>query len=377
METNTEKQTCINCIMDTSDSDIVFDKNGICNYCHEFNEKLIKYRYGENKEQENLKTLRIRIKSRQKGEYDSIIGLSGGVDSSYVAYLAMNMGLNPLCVHFDNGWNSNIAVKNISNIIRITGFSLSTYVIDWLEFRDLQRSFLKAGVIDIEMLTDHAITASLFKIGRDMGIKTVLSGTNYATEHGMPRPWVWSKMDLRNIKSIHKQYGDINLKSFPTISTLRWRLIQRFGMGGVYEEPLNLINYRKMDAMDTLKKVFKWQYYGGKHYESVFTKFYQAYILPTKFGVDKRLSHLSALIRNGEISRDEAITELNHPIYEKNSLLRDKNFILKKIGFSENEFDAIMSSPPVPHNNFLTDQTYIKHLTALGKAIFGPKIDIS
>jgi len=364
--------------MVSSDPDIVFDKNGVCNHCHEFNKNIIKYRYRENKEQKNLKTLGDRIKSRQKGEYDSIIGLSGGVDSSYVAYLAMKMGLNPLCVHFDNGWNSKIAVKNIKNIINVTGFDLSTYVIDWLEFRDLQRSFLKAGVIDIEMLTDHAITASLFKIGKNMGIRTVLSGANYTTEHGMPKSWVWSKMDLRNIKSIHKKYGDISLKSFPSMSTLRWRLIQYLGIGGtIYEEPLNLINYRKTDAMDTLKKVFKWQYYGGKHYESVFTKFYQAYILPTKFGVDKRLSHLSALIRNGEISRDEAIVELNQPIYNENVLLKDKEFILKKLGFSENEFYAIMSRLPVSHDNFLTDQMYMKYLTTLGRFILRRKIDFS
>lgn len=362
--------TCIKCLMDTTDPDIIFDKDGVCNYCREAEERLPLYKFTKEQEQRNLGILKTRVKKNQRGEFDSILGLSGGVDSSYVAYLAYEMGLTPLCVHFDNGWNSDIAVKNIRNIINKTGFVLYTYVIDWPEFRDLQRAFFKAGVIDIEILTDHAIFASLFKLRRKHKIRTVLSGTNYATEHGMPLKWTWPKMDRRNISTIQRKFGAMRLKSFPTMRTFSWLLMLRFGIGGIFEELLNSVNYSKSCAIETLKKEFDWQYYGGKHYESVFTKFYQAHVLPIKFGVDKRKSHYSSLIRNGEITRADAISALAEPLYDKYDLIRDKAFVLKKLGFTESEFEQMMKEQPVPHNYYPTDQIYIKPLRAIGKAIF-------
>lgn len=366
-----QEQVCTRCMMDTTDPDITFDSDGVCCYCNEADEKLSNYRFTEEQEERNIKSLSADIKGRKKGEYDSILGLSGGVDSSYVAYLAMKMGLNPLCVHFDNGWNSNIAVNNIRNIIDVTGFDLYTYVIDWPEFRDLQRAFFKAGVIDIEMLTDHAIFSSLFKIRKDHKITTVLSGTNYATEQGMPPSWAWPKMDLRNIKGIQKRFGDMKLDSFPTMTTLFWVLMRQFKIGGVFEEPLNQINYRKGDAMLKLSEVFGWQYYGGKHYESVFTKFYQAYVLPTKFGVDKRKVHFSDLLRNGEMTYEEVVAELKKPLYDPQELKRDKAFVLKKLGFYEQEFDQMMAEAPVPHDFYPTDQSIMRPLIKLGKAVLG------
>jgi len=345
--------------MDFTDTNIKFDRKGVCNHCTDAEKKIHKYQMSKSDGEANLKRLFNKIKKSQTGEYDSILGLSGGVDSSYVAYLAKQMGLNPLCVHFDNGWNSDIAVKNIRNIINVTGFDLYTYVIDWPEFRDLQRAFFKAGVVDIEMLTDHAIFASLFKIRKAHNITTVLSGTNYTTEHGMPRTWSWSKMDLKNIKSIQKRFGEMKIKSYPTMNTFYWLLMRQFNIGGTFEEPLNQINFKKGEAMALLTKEFSWQYYGGKHYESVFTKFYQAHILPTKFGIDKRKMHLSGLIRNSEISRQEALSELNKPLYQEGELKRDKAFVLKKLGFSEKEFDLIMLEKPIPHDVYPTDQIYI------------------
>lgn len=365
-----EYQNCRLCLMDSTDLDIKFDLEGVCNHCVDAKRKIINYQFSKDDSEANLRNLAIKIKKGQRGEYDSILGLSGGVDSSYVAYLAQKMGLNPLCVHFDNGWNSDIAVKNIKNIIDVTGFDLYTYVIDWPEFRDLQRAFFKAGVVDIEMLTDHAIFASLFKIRKDHKISTVLSGTNYTTEHGMPRKWSWSKMDLKNIKAIQKQFGEMKIKSFPTMSTLYWLLMRQFNFGGTFEEPLNKINFRKGDAMRVLAKEFSWQYYGGKHYESVFTKFYQAYILPTKFGIDKRKMHLSGLIRNDELSREDALAEFNKSLYEVNELKRDKAFVLKKLGFSESEFDLMMLEKPIPHDFYATDRTYIIPLIKFAKFFF-------
>jgi N-acetyl sugar amidotransferase len=348
--------------MDDFNLDLNFDSNGVCKFCREAEKKLPNYYFSKEEEQENLKRLASVVSMRKQGEYDSILGLSGGVDSSYVALLAMDMGLNPLCVHFDNGWNSNIAVNNIRKIIDVTGFDLHTYVIDWPEFRDLQRAFFKAHVLDIEVITDHAIFATLFKIRKQYGIKTVLSGTNYITEHGMPSSWSWNKMDLRNIKAIQRRFGEMNIKSFPTMNTLSWLLMRKIKIGGVFEEPLNAINFNKSLAMEQLKIRFNWEYYGGKHYESVFTKFYQAYVLPLKFGIDKRKVHLSALIRNKEITRDAAIDELSMPLYDILGLQNDKRFVLKKLGFADAEFDALMTHPPVAHDFYPSDAIYIKPL---------------
>lgn len=361
---------CNRCVMDSSDRHIVFEDDGVCNYCHESLPILQKYLYTKRSEKENLERLANKIKKGSTGEYDSIIGLSGGVDSSYVAYLAWKMGLNPLCVHFDNGWNSEIAVSNIKSIIETCGFDLSTYVIDWPEFRDLQRAFIRAGVIDIEMLTDHAIYAALFRIRRKYRIRYVLSGTNYATEHAMPKDWSWAKQDLRNIKAIQNRFGEKKIKSFPTMNSIRWLLIRFLGLGGTFVEPLNKIRYRKLDAMKNLENEIGWRYYGGKHYESVFTKFYQAYILPEKFAVDKRKTHWSALIRNGEISRNDALLELKKPLYDPIDLQRDKEFVLKKLGFSETEFDSMMQEKPRRHDEFPTDRVYMDPVLNLGKFIF-------
>ncbi|MBU0675980.1 MAG: N-acetyl sugar amidotransferase [Proteobacteria bacterium] len=363
------EQTCSRCVMDTSDRDIDFDSKGVCSYCREATRLLPKYHFTKDEEKVNLAKLADTITKRRKGEYDSIIGLSGGVDSSYVAYLAWKLGLKPLCVHFDNGWNSEISVSNINKIIEITGFDFTTYVIDWPEFRDLQRSFVKAGVIDIEMLTDHAIWAAMFRICRKNRIAFVLTGTNYTSEHGMPRSWLWRKQDLRNIKAIHGQFGERKLKSFPVMGSLRFAIAESFAIGGTGLQPLNLINYRKTEAMEVLKTVFGWRYYGGKHYESIFTKFYQAFILPEKFGVDKRRAHLSALIRNDEMTRDEAIAELAKPLYDLGDLKQDKEYVLKKLGFSEQEFSSFIKAPPVPHDFYPSDAVWIHPLMAFKKRL--------
>lgn len=348
--------------MDTSDGEITFNYEGICNHCLEAEIELPKFQFTKNEENKNLDVIKKKLIDNKKGEYDSIIGLSGGVDSSYIAYLAMKMKLSPLCVHFDNGWNSETAVQNIHKIIEKTGFDLKTYVIDWPEFKDLQRSFLKAGVIDIEMLSDHAIFSSLFKIRNQNRIKFVLSGTNYATEHGMPFSWIWPKMDRKNILSIHKIFGTKKLKSYPMMRYFKWELMKRFNIGGEFIELLNHINYSKSTAMYKLKEIFKWKYYGGKHYESKFTKFYQAYILPNKFSIDKRRVHLSALIRNGEISRAAAEQDIKKPLYDENELQSDINYIKKKLNLSDSEFENIMNSKPVSHYEYPNNRIFFEKI---------------
>ena len=357
------RQTCTRCIMDTSDTDIVFDSNGVCNHCNDAELRLPDYTFTSTQIEKNIQLLRLRIKQRQRGTYDSILGLSGGVDSSYVAYLAMTMGLNPLCVHFDNGWNSSIAIKNIRNIIEHTGFDLYTYVIDWKEFRELQRSFLMSSVVDVEMLTDHAILSSLYDIAKKYNIKTILSGDNYVTEHGMPKKWVWRKSDLRNILSINKEFSNTNIKSYPTLSTIKIIAMRILRTGSIIERPLNLINYKKNISKNTLRDELEWEDYGGKHCESIFTKFYQEYILPVKFGIDKRLPHLSCLIRNGEIDRSYALKEINQLPYNEKKIEVDVEYILKKLELSSEEFQSIMDNAPVSHDKYKSDASYITTLT--------------
>lgn len=352
--------------MDTTDPTITFDDVGVCSHCRVAEPQLARVRLSADESERRLQDLADTIRANSKGRaYDAVVGMSGGVDSSYVAWLAHKLNLRVLAVHFDNGWNAEIAVSNIRSVVETCGFDLETYVINWPEFKDLQRAFIKAGVVDIEMLTDHAIMAAMFDLAKRHNIKYVLSGTNIATEHGMPRAWVWNKSDLTNIEAIHKRFGDRKLKSFPRMGLMR-SIIQRYlGLGFEFVEILDLANFNKSDAMKVLETETGWRYYGGKHYESVFTKFYQAHILPTKFGIDKRKVHLSALVRNGEISRDQALAELQQPLYDEDELRRDKAYVLKKLSFGEEEFDFLMSQPPVAHDAYPSDVKLRRFLKSL------------
>lgn len=354
---NNMYQQCVRCVMDTSDKDISFDGHFVCSHCQNFDTLLPTFLLSKAESDSRLQALVSEVrKNKGKSKYDSILGLSGGIDSSYVALLAAKYGLNPLVVHFDNGWNSEIAVSNIHKIVNKLGFDLYTSVIDWEEFRDIQRAFIEASVVDIEMVTDHAIFASMFNIARKYGIKYILSGTNFFTEHTMPKSWYWRKQDLANLKDIHAQYGQLKLKSYPMLGTLRFQAARKMGWGQRYIEMLNVIPYRREDALEALKHEFDWRYYGGKHYESVFTKFYQAYVLPEKFGIDKRRAHFSDLIHNGEMQRSVALELLANPPYDPSELASDRAYVLKKLGFSESEFNEIMHNAPVLHNKFKTDQ---------------------
>jgi len=338
--------------MDTvGDLQITFDEQGVCNYCKEYYE-LKNSQVFEGKEGEKRLSLKCEeiIEISKGKKYDCIMGLSGGVDSSYLALIAKEKGLNPLCIHFDNGWNSEIAVKNIENIVNKLGFDLTTYVINWQEFKDLQRAYLEAGVIDIEALTDHAIFASIYKLAFKSKIKYILSGSNVVTEGILPKHWTHRKSDFINIIDIHRKFGKVELKTFPLIDRKIKNKIKKGKIETV--ELLNLLPYNKAQAKEILKEQLDWQDYGGKHYESVFTKFYQAYILPTKFKVDKRKAHLSTLICSGQITKMDALFELSLPLYVDSELKRDKAYVLKKLGFSETQFDQIMKKDPVSHDSF-------------------------
>ncbi len=347
---------CSKTVMDNiADPNITFDEEGICNYYYEYFEKEKKHvkKGKEGTDYFNNKVAEIKRAGKNK-PYDCILGLSGGVDSSYLAYIAKKEGLRPLVVHFDNGWNSKLAVKNIEKIVSILGFELFTYVINWEEFKDLQLAYLKSSVIDIEVLTDHAIAATLYQIAAKNKINYFLSGYNIVTEAILPKAWVFKKQDSVNIKAIHKKYGNQPLKTFPFLTPAKKRY---YSLALKIESVplLNYIDYNKDKVKQTLINELEWKDYGGKHYESVWTRFYQGYILPEKFKVDKRKAHLSTLICSGQMTKEQALEELKQPIYDAEQLKIDKEFVLKKLNLDEKSFNELMSLPPVPHTNFETE----------------------
>lgn len=346
-------RVCTKTVIDNTDPDITFDENGVCNWYHEFKKIEASLPKAEQREQLLKQTLDQIKRDGAGNTYDCVLGLSGGVDSSYVAYLAKIWGLRPLIVHFDNGWNDELAVANIEVILKKLGFPLQTFVMNWPEFRDLQRAYFKASVLDLEVPTDHMIFGALYKIAYERNIKVILSGNNFATEWLLPKAWHYAKGDTVNIKAIHDRFGEVPMKFLPITSG--WRRLYFEKVRLIRQvQALELIDYKKMEAKEFLMKEFGWRDYGGKHYESVFTRFYQGYILPHKYGIDKRKAHLSNLILNGEITREQALAELQQPTYETNRQQADKRYVAKKLGWSLDEFEAILALPPVPHEVYGT-----------------------
>jgi len=345
---------CTLSVMDNiADPDISFDEKGICNYYYEYQQAAEKYLFKNEAEGwTKLEQIVSTIIEEGKGKpYDCIMGLSGGVDSTYVALLAKKLGLRPLAVHFDNGWNSELAVKNIENIVQKLGIDLHTNVINWQEFKDLQLAYLKASVVDIEAITDHAIFASLYRIAGEKNIRHILSGTNVQTENTLPNSWIFPKADHINIKAIHKKFGTIPLNTFPFMNAKVKRYY--FGVKKLSSTSvINYVHYNKQKVKRLIQDEFGWRDYGGKHYESIWTRFYQGYILPEKFKIDKRKAHLSDLIFSGQITKHEALAEMQQPIYNETQLKEDYDFVLKKLGLSAEEFQKIMANPPVSHYAF-------------------------
>lgn len=337
-------QICTRCIMDTTDPNIVFDDNGICNHCHDYDrmieQKVIIGKAGE----EYLEKLVEEIKRDGKNKpYDCLIGVSGGVDSTYVAYLVKKkMGLRPLAVHMDNGWDSELAVKNIEETLKRLEIDLHTEVLDWEEFKDLQTAFLKASTPDSEIPSDHAIWAVIGDLAEKLKVKYILSGFNVRTETHLPSAWSQGHYDWKYIRSVQKLFGSGKLETFPHIPFFAYyrRLFTQKRV-----DILNYIDFNKTTAMKFLEDELGWRYYGGKHHESIYTRFYQGYILPTKFGYDKRRSHLSSLICSKEITQANALEEIKNPTYAPSLLEEDREYVAKKLGLSQNEFEAIMNLP--------------------------------
>ncbi|MBE0670202.1 MAG: N-acetyl sugar amidotransferase [Anaerolineales bacterium] len=339
-----EYQICTRCLMDTTDPEIQFDEIGVCNHCHDY-DRLIQQRVLTGQAGlRYLEELVEQIKREGTGKpYDCLMGVSGGVDSTYVAYVVKKkFGLRPLAVHMDNGWDSELAVKNIEETLKRLDIDLYTNVLNWEEFKDLQLAFLKASTPDSEIPSDHAIWAVIGDMAEKLKVRHILTGFNVRTETHLPRAWSQGHFDWKYIRSVHKQFGKGRLKTFPHQSFFAYyrRLLTLRRV-----DILNYLDYNKQEAMQLLENELGWKYYGGKHHESIYTRFYQGYILPTKFGYDKRRSHLSSQICSGEFSRDVALAELEKPTYAPSLQEHDREYVVKKLGLDDGEFEAIMKLP--------------------------------
>lgn len=366
-------QICNRCVMDTTDPDILFDENGICNHCKSAEAKLKKITFNSDEERDvALNQIVDDIKQNgKKRKYDCIIGLSGGVDSSFLAYRIKELGLRPLAVHFDNGWNSELAVKNIENIVNKLGIDLITNVIDWDEFRDLQVAFLKAGVVDLEMLSDNAIVVSVYRIMKKYKINYFLIGSNIVTESIMPKSWFYvPKYDSLNIRSIYKKFGiRRKFKTYPILNAFEFIKYHYF-KGHKSIALLDYLHYNKPEALIFLKDKLEYKPYPGKHYESKITQFYQSFILPHKYNIDKRKAHLSSMIVSGQILREDAIRELEKALFKSDlEKENDITFFCKKLQITRDEFWEIINSKPVSHSAFSSYKDYHKKLAAIVKKI--------
>ncbi len=340
--------------MDTSDPEIEFDAHGVCNHCRNFEEVARNAWFpneaGARKWAETSKQIRL---AGQGQDYDCILGLSGGVDSSYMALKVRDWKLRPLVVHVDAGWNSELAVANIEKIVKHCNFDLHTHVVDWEEMRDLQVAYLKAGVANQDVPQDHVFFASLYHFATSNNIRYILSGGNLATEGIFPQAWHGSAMDAINLKAIHAKYGERPLETYSTIGFFDYFFWYPFIKKMRTVRPLNFMPYDKQLAVKELEQI-GWRAYPRKHGESLFTKLFQNYYLPTKFGYDKRRPHFSSLIVSGQMTRDEALAKLQEPLYDPEELETDIEYFCKKLRITREQFDSYLTSPSHHHTDFPT-----------------------
>lgn len=344
--------------MDTSDAEITFDAEGVCKHCLLYDEVIKQHVFPNEEGARRLEMIVAAIKAEGAGKrYDCIIGLSGGVDSTYVAYLVKKLGLRPLAVHLDNGWNTEIAVGNIERIVKILSIDLYTEVLDWEEFRRLQLAFLRASTPDSEIPTDHAIVSTLYRAAIKHGVRYIIGGSNFATEQMIPRTWSHGHDDWRYIRTLNRMFGGKPLKTYPHYTFFEKRYEFRFLRRFQNVLILNYIDYDKFKAIELMKNELGWVSYGGKHHESIYTRFYQSYILPKKFGADKRRPHLSCLVNDGRITRDEALASLQQPPVDEELVEQDRQFVVKKLGITSDEFAAIMAADPKTCWEYPMDET--------------------
>ncbi len=366
-------QICTRCIMDTTDPDIVFNDNGVCNHCFEYDSKVNEvWKPGKDGRKE-LEDIFKRIKKEQKNEeYDAVIGLSGGVDSSYLAYIAVKeFNLRLLAIHVDGGWNSELAVKNIENIVSKLDIDLYTEVVDWEEMRDLQVAFLRSSVANQDVPQDHAFFAALYSKAIQHGLRHVLSGGNFSTESIMPSEWAYNAMDLTHLKAIHKRFGTRKLKTYPTVNFFDYYFKFPYIKKMTVTRPLNYWPYNKDEAIKTLEKEVDFRYYGGKHFESRFTKWQQLQYRPDKFGYDERRAYLSSLVLSGQMTRKEALNEFENYHYPEETRKEDAEYVQKKLNLTSKEFNDILALPPKTFRDYPSEYGLFKKKEAFKNFMAG------
>jgi N-acetyl sugar amidotransferase len=361
------QQICKRCVMDKSALVIVFDDDGNCNYCKEFLSSRgspFSLNVLEKKKRLNNTIATLKHSGRNK-EYDCIVGISGGLDSSWVLVKAVELGLRPLAVHMDNGWNSELAAHNIHNLVTKLNVDLYTHVLDWLEYKDLMQAFFDSNVIDVEILYDHAMLAVNYQIATKHRIKSILFGSNSSTEGvKMPSSWVWLKNDAYHIRSIARIFRK-KLNTYPLMGSLDF-VSKRLFEGIRPIAILDLLEYNKDTALSCLENNYGYKRYPYKHYESVFTRFYQGYILPNKFNVDKRRVHFSSLILTGQMTREEALVDLARiPYASQEDLFNDTNYFLEKMKWSADQLRSYIETPGVSHDVYPSEQRLFNKIIAL------------
>ena len=354
--------------MDTSDSLIRFNKDGLCEYCINFKKNIFPSWNKKLNNKKYLDTISEKIKKNTKGQkYNCIIGISGGIDSSYVAYVAKQvMNLNPLLFHVDAGWNSIEAVSNIEKLVNKLKLDLHTEVVDWDEMRDLQLSFFKAGVPHLDTPQDHAFFAGLYNFARKFNFKYILTGANFSTESVRePLEWHYHATDLKHLLDIQKNFGSLKLKNFPLTDIFKYKIYYRYFDHIQIIKPLNYVPYEKNKAIDLLEKKYEWMRYPHKHYESKFTSFYEGYWLCSRFGFDKRRAHYSSLILSNQMTRTEALDLISKSMFNENKINNEMQYVSSKLNISLDQLKQYYNLPLKSYMDFKNNSFLINIATIL------------
>ena len=363
--------------MDTSDPLIEFNAAGECNHCLAYRSIVFRLPRFQPDAEKALARVVSDTRARKTGKYDCVIGVSGGVDSTYMAYYVKNiLGLNPLAVHIDNGWDSELAVANIERMLSILKIDLHTEVLDWREFSDLQLAFLRASTPDAEIPTDHAMLSALYQAARTKGIPTIFFGNNLVTESVHPRMWSYGHQDWIYIKNIQKRFGKVSLRTFP--HTSMWKYFYLFRIRKL--RAIRLYDYVAFDRAEVealIARELGWQPYGGKHYESVYTRFFQGYLLPRKFGFDKRRAHLSSLVCATQMTRGQALQALQQPALDPEEEPPLLDYVAKKLRIARAELDAICRALPKTYKDYPSSENsaFVRFVRRVYKMIGGGVIN--
>lgn len=363
MSSNREYQICTNCVMDTSDSKITFDEKGVCDHCNDFYENVLPNWHTDEKGRRELDAIVEKVKKKGEGkEFDCILGMSGGVDSSYLLHLAVTkLGLRPLVFHVDGGWNSELAVHNIQVMVEKLGLDLYTEVINWEEMKDFQLAFFKSGVPHLDIPQDHAFIATLYNFADKYKIKYILNGGNISTECVRnPMEWLYYGTDMAQINDIIRRFGTIKMETYPFSPIFRHKFYLRYLKGVQVVKPLNYMPYVKEDALKLLAITYGWKPYPQKHFESRFTKFYEGYWLPERFGFDTRRVQYSSLILTNQMKREDAIEKLKKPAYNPETIDDEFNYIATKLGISGDQLRGHFNAPKKFYQDYKNQQNIFK-----------------